>query len=247
MGKKPPHFAPGTTGRKRKDPSFPQLAACKRRRTPAPPPSAQELSGWASLPGDLAHFLAWRVFSEGGVVDYIAFRAVCSGWRASTSDPRRANLSLRKRLLRPLGWVALCDGDGEAPEEAREITFFHTGTARRLRVALPELRHHRIVGFTDGLVILLNKHTTAVRVVHPFTGDAVDLPPLAPAFHQAVKYRSCMLMMNAFVCEAPGGPCAPIVVVASFPDTPVVLWSQPGHQGWEVIHHGLELGKVLAL
>jgi hypothetical protein len=114
------------------------------------------------------------VFSDGGVVDYVAFRAVCSGWRASTSDPRRANVSLRKPLLRPLGWVTLCDGDGEAPDE---ITFFHTGTARRLRVALPELRRHRIVGFTDGLVILLNKRTTAVRVIHPFTGDAVDLPP----------------------------------------------------------------------
>jgi hypothetical protein len=143
------------------------------------------------------------VFLDGGVVDYVAFRAVCSGWRASTSDPRRANLSLRKPLLRHLGWVALCDGDGKAPDE---ITFFHTGTARRLRVAIPELRRHRIVGFTDGLVILLNKRTTAVRMIHPFTGDAVDLPPLAPAFHRAVKYRSCMLMMSAFVCEAPAGP-----------------------------------------
>ncbi|KAG2645048.1 hypothetical protein PVAP13_2KG394800, partial [Panicum virgatum] len=89
--------------------------------------------------------------------------------RASTASPR--DPTLRDVRFRPRGWVALCDGDGVRPADACQVNFFHTSTSRRLRVRLPELRGHRIVGFTDGLLILLNKSTTAVRVLHPFTRD----------------------------------------------------------------------------
>lgn len=81
------------------------------------------------------------------------------------------------------------------PRRRLRDTFFHTRTARSPRVRLPKLRCHRIVGFTDGLIILLHKRTTAVRVLNPFTGVAVDLPPLAPVFHQVVKNRNSLLYM----------------------------------------------------
>ncbi|EMS46790.1 hypothetical protein TRIUR3_20814 [Triticum urartu] len=115
---------------------------------------------------------------------YIAFRAVCSGWRTCAPAPR--DPTLRIPSLRPVGWVALC-----------QITFFHTQTARCLRVRLPELRRHRIIGFTDGLVILLHKRTTAVRVLNPFTGAAVDFPSLIPVYQQLIRNRNCVLGMNA--------------------------------------------------
>lgn len=121
MGRKLPPFAPA--GRKRKGPSFPTLSPCKLRRT-------TEASGWASLPTDLIHLVTSRLLS-GDVVDYISFRAVCSGWRSSTPEAR--DPTLRKSDLRPRGWVALCDGDGVRPDAACEITFFHTRTAKRLR------------------------------------------------------------------------------------------------------------------
>uniref|UniRef100_A0A0E0I330 KIB1-4 beta-propeller domain-containing protein n=1 Tax=Oryza nivara TaxID=4536 RepID=A0A0E0I330_ORYNI len=114
---------------------------------------------------------------------------------AAQCAPSPRDPTLRKHLLRPRAWVALCDGDAARPDDACEITFFHTRTARSLRVRLPELRCHRIVGFTDGLIILLHKRTTAVRVLNPFTGVAVDLPPLAPVFHQVVKNRNSLLYM----------------------------------------------------
>ncbi|GJN08979.1 hypothetical protein PR202_ga26941 [Eleusine coracana subsp. coracana] len=144
--------------------------------------------------------------------------------------------------LRPRAWVALCDSDAVRPDEAGEIAFFHTRTARCLRVRLPELRRYRIVGFTDGLVILLHKRTTGVRVLHPFTHVAVDLPPLAPVYHQVVRNRNALLLMSAAVCtESPSS----IAVVVWFPCTPGVLSTEPGRPGWEVIHKSMELLNTL--
>uniref|UniRef100_A0A0D9XDL1 KIB1-4 beta-propeller domain-containing protein n=1 Tax=Leersia perrieri TaxID=77586 RepID=A0A0D9XDL1_9ORYZ len=243
-------------GRKRKDPSFPHLtAACKRRLTattavssPATETAAEEdKSGWASLPTDIARLVGGRVLA-GDVVGYIAFRGVCSWWRACTPSPR--DPTLLDRRLRPRAYVALCDGDGVRPDANANrqiiITFLHTRTARCLRVRLPEeARHHRIVGFTDGLIILLHKRTTAVRVLHPFTLVAVDLPSLAPIFHQVVRNRNSLLDMNAAVC-ASAGAVKSIAVVVCFPYTPgVVLSSEPGHSGWEVIHRDMDLMNTL--
>lgn len=113
-----------------------------------------------------------------------------------------------------------------------------------LRVRLPELCRYRIVGFTEGLVILLHKRTTAVRVLHPFTRVAVDLPPLAPVYHQVVRNRNALLEMRAAVCTA--SPSS-IAVVIWFPCswTPVVLSTEPGRPDWEVIHKEMELLNTL--
>uniref|UniRef100_A0ACD5UKT5 Uncharacterized protein n=1 Tax=Avena sativa TaxID=4498 RepID=A0ACD5UKT5_AVESA len=221
-----------TARRKRRGPSLPPPSACKRRRTP-------EVSGWASLPTDIVHLVTNRLLA-GDVVDYIVFRAVCSGWCACTSDPR--DPTLRKPDLLPRGWVALCDGDGVRPDDAREITLFHTRTASRIRVRLAELRGHRIIGFTQGLVILVNKRTVAVRVLHPFTRVAVDLPSLVPVFHDAVRNRNSILDMHAAVCSA---SAASIAVVVWFPWTAVVLGVEAGRTTWEVLHRGLHLRSVL--
>lgn len=222
---------PATAGRKRKGPSLCPLVACKRWRATA--------SGWASLPTDVIQLVACRVLAA-DVVDYIAFRGACSGWRVCTPSPR--DPTLRKDYFRPRGWVALCDGDAVRPDDAGEITFFHTRTARCLRVSLPEIRRYRIAGFTDGLLILLHKRDTTVRVLHPFTRVAVDLPPLGPVYHEVVRNRNSMLEMRAAVCSA---STTSIAVVVWFPWTPVVLCAVPLRPGWEVIHEKMELGNTL--
>ncbi|KAF8717562.1 hypothetical protein HU200_025772 [Digitaria exilis] len=225
-------LAPATAGLKRKGPSLGPLVACKRWRTTA--------SGWASLPTDLIQLVACRVLA-GDVVDYIAFRGACSGWRVCTPSPR--DPTLRKYHFRPRGWVALCDGDGVRPDDAGEITFLHTRTSRCLRVSLPEIRRYRIAGFTDGLLILLHKRDTTVRVLHPFTRVVVDLPPLGPVYHEVVRNRNAMLEMRAAVCSA---LATSIAVVVWFPWTaPVVLCAVPFRSGWEVIHETMELGNTL--
>lgn len=240
MGRKLPPFAPAGTSteaagrsRKRKAPSFPPLSACKHRRT-------TEASGWASLHTDLIHLVTTLLLAH-DVVDYIAFRAVCSGWRACTPTPR--DPTLRDPRLRPRAWVALCDGDAIRPDDTCEIVFFHTRTARRLRVLLPELRGHRIVGFTDGLLILLHKRTTKVRVLHPFTRVVVDLPPLARVYHELVRQKK-LTDMKAAVCSSASSATS-IAVVVWFLCTNVVLGADPGSSDWEVLHRGYYVWSTL--
>uniref|UniRef100_A0A8R7UZF1 KIB1-4 beta-propeller domain-containing protein n=1 Tax=Triticum urartu TaxID=4572 RepID=A0A8R7UZF1_TRIUA len=231
MGRKLPPFAPAApaAARKRKGSALAPLAACKHS---AP---ARQIGGWASLPTDIVGLITCRLLAGGGdVVDYICFRAVCFSWRACTPAPRDPNL--RDPRLRPRGWVALCDGDAVRPDDACEIVLFHTRTARRLRVPLPELRRHIIIGFTDGLVILMHKTTTAVRVLHPFTRDVVDFQPLATLYHQVVRQKASLLDMNAAVCSSASSADS-ITVVVWFPYTDVVLAADPGSD-WEVLHRG---------
>jgi hypothetical protein len=82
---------------------------------------------------------------------------------------------------------------------------------------LPELQGHRIVGFTDGLVILINKETTADRVPHPFTRVAVDLPPIAAIFNYMVKEQQSRAWMRAAVCASQDSPDSIAVVAWSSP------------------------------
>ena len=167
----------------------------------------------------------------------MSLRSVCAPWRASTASPR--DPTLRDVRFRPRGWVALCDGDGVRPADACQVNFFHTST--RLRVRLPELRGHRIVGFTDGLLILLNKSTTAVRVLHPFTRVFLDLLPLANIFHLLVKDTWSRAWMEAAVCMS----YTSITVVAWFPNVPVVVCAEPTRPRWLVIYRNLHLWNVL--
>ncbi|GJN31207.1 hypothetical protein PR202_gb19573 [Eleusine coracana subsp. coracana] len=216
-------------GQKRQGDLFPILSTCKRQ--------AQVLD-WASLPRDNAIIITELLLEE-DVVDYMSFRAVCASWRASTSSPR--DPTLRDARFRPRCWVALCDGDGVRPVDAGEITFFNTSTSRCLRVRLPELQFYRIVGFTDGLVILLNKSTSVLRVIHPFTRIFLDLPPLAPIFRYFVKNTHSMAWMSAAVCLSHTS----IAVVVWFPNAPGVICSEPGQRWWTVIHERLELSTAL--
>lgn len=224
-----------SAGLKRKGYSFTALTHGKRPKTTRAPSHA---SDWSSLPLDITGIIAERLLVE-DVTDYMSFRAVCSHWRATTTSP--CDPTLQETRFRPRGWVALCDGDGVRPADACEITFLHTSTCRRIRVCLPELQKYRIVGFTDGLLILLNKTTTTLRVLHPFTRVFLDLPPLAPIFRDLVKPMESMVWMKAAVGWSHGS----IAVIAWFPIVPVVIYAEPGKPRWSVIHLGLELWTAL--
>ncbi|CAM0872212.1 unnamed protein product [Alopecurus aequalis] len=194
-------------------------------------------NGWASLPTDIVGLVVRRLLAgDGDIVDYISFRAVCFFWRACT--PQLREPTLRDRRLRPCGWVALCGADAVRPDEAREIAFFHTRTSRRIRVQLPELRGHRIVGFTDGLVILLHKRTSAVRVLHPFTRVAVDLPSLARVYRrdsELGRWKHNLLVMRTVVCDSANSANS-IAVVVWFPWRMAVFAAEPGDSDWKVLH-----------
>uniref|UniRef100_K4A2W2 DUF295 domain-containing protein n=1 Tax=Setaria italica TaxID=4555 RepID=K4A2W2_SETIT len=184
----------------------------------------EEGRNWASLLPDLLNLVAARLLAV-DVVDYISFRVVRARWRASAPSPR--DPTLRDPCLHPRGWVALCDGDGVRPANAFEVAFFHAATGGRLRVRLPELRGHRIVGFTDGLLILINKETTTVRVLHPFIRAAVDLPPIAAIFNHMASADS-------------------IAVVAWFPTVPGVVVAEHSSPCWYIVYHSVELASAIS-
>ncbi|KAL6601359.1 hypothetical protein ACP70R_044579 [Stipagrostis hirtigluma subsp. patula] len=221
---------------------FPSPADCAGRlcKRPSPAPATEEWRDWASLHADLAGLISARVLAA-DALDHMAFRAVCAQWRASA--PRAHDPTLRDARLRPRGWVALCDGDGVRPADACEVALLNTATGRCVRARLPELRGHRIVGFTDGLLILLHKATTAVRVLHPFTGAAVDLPPLAAVFTGLVRNQHFRAWMRAAVCLSQTSPDS-IAVVAWFPTSPVVVVAEPSFPSWHVVNRRLPLAAA---
>ncbi|XP_052146109.1 uncharacterized protein LOC127765284 [Oryza glaberrima] len=204
---------------------------------------------WTSLHGDIANHIAERLLAgDGGVKDYMAFRAVCSHWRASTDTPRDPTLADPR--FRPRGWIPICENIGLRPADAGWIAYLHAATGKVRRGMLPEaVRGHRIVGFTDGLVVLLDTRTAAIRVVHPFTRVTVHFPTLAIFFHTVVRLHPSFSMdsfiwMNAFVCAAAGRP-ASIAVVITFPDMPLVITAQPGSKSWSMVNTDLNLSTTL--
>ncbi|KAM0846561.1 hypothetical protein ACQ4PT_055582 [Festuca glaucescens] len=184
-----------------------------------------------------------RLLHSGDIVDYVVFRAVCSAWRACTPTPRERGPALRDPGLRQRDWIALCDGDSVRPDDAGEIDLFHTRTARRLRVRVPDLGDRRIVGFSEGLLVLVHKATAEIRVLNPFTCVAVDFPSLASVYPETIKYRCAFLAMRATVCSAASS--SSIAVVVCFPYTDSVLAAEAGSNHWEILHRQLFVSNTL--
>jgi hypothetical protein len=193
------------------------------------------------------------VLIAGDVVDYIALRAACSDWRASTDSPILGG----HRHHPAIGWAALCDGDAARPDDAGEVAFFKPATGRSLRVRL-RLRGSRVVAFSAGLLVLLHKRETTVRVLHPFTRAVLlDLLSLVRAFRVVGGTRDSLLRMNAAVFTTPvatttttpsASACAAAIdaVVAWFPGTRAVLFAKPGDAAWDAVVLDIELQSVLA-
>ncbi|RCV31941.1 hypothetical protein SETIT_6G218700v2 [Setaria italica] len=130
-----------------------------------PPPAPGAIAtpvadSWASLPGDLVRLVASRVL-DGDLLDYVHFRAVCTGWRSGAASPRcRGVVDPR---FHPRRWMMLPEGHG-------------------LRPGHPDLRGYiRFLNLDTGTV-----EDSAVRLLHPFTGDIAELPPLATLLPQVV-------------------------------------------------------------
>jgi hypothetical protein len=221
-------------GRKRKHGAA--LLAGRKRLRP------EHASGdWASLPTDMVCLVTDRLLHIGDVVDYVVFRAVCSAWRASTPAPRERDPALMDPSLRQRDWIALCDGDSDRPDDAGDLDLFHTRTARRVRVRVPDLADHRIVGFSEGLLVLMHRSNAGIRVLNPLTRVAVDFPSLASVYPEAIKYPCAFLGMRAAVCTA----ASSIAVVVWCPYMDPVLAAEADSDHWEILHRELPVSNTL--
>uniref|UniRef100_A0A0E0AGF4 KIB1-4 beta-propeller domain-containing protein n=1 Tax=Oryza glumipatula TaxID=40148 RepID=A0A0E0AGF4_9ORYZ len=113
---------------------------------------------------------SWRSSSP----DYVRFRAVCSPWGRGVLDPR----------LHPgARWMMFPEGFGRFPGHralaghARFLDLSASAAAALIRVPLPLLRDHYVLDSPDGLLLLQRDGDTAIRLLHPFTGDIAEFPP----------------------------------------------------------------------
>ncbi|XP_010240573.2 uncharacterized protein LOC100832609 isoform X2 [Brachypodium distachyon] len=141
--------------------------------------SSSDASPWASLHEDLIPLIGWRVLETGDLLDYVRLRAVCRQWRSATPSPRgRGVLDAR---FHPRRWMMLPEGHGLHPGHYKlrgYIRFFNLSTGAIVRRKLPLFSDHCVLDSADGLLLLQRDQDSAIRLLHPFTGDIVDLPPL---------------------------------------------------------------------
>uniref|UniRef100_A0A0A9DIU2 F-box domain-containing protein n=1 Tax=Arundo donax TaxID=35708 RepID=A0A0A9DIU2_ARUDO len=158
----------------------------KRRRTSDP--------GWPSLPEDLVRLVASRVLA-GDLLDYVRFRAVCPRWRSGTDSPRGRGVSDPR--FHPRRWMMLPEGHGLYPGHAdlgSYACFLNLDTGLLVRSRIPLLGDHCAIDSVDGLLLLLRDlyNQSAVRLLHPFTGDVTELPPLGTLLPQlGTRLLSC--------------------------------------------------------
>ncbi|TVU41784.1 hypothetical protein EJB05_15332, partial [Eragrostis curvula] len=175
-------------------------SAAKRGRVAAAATSAS--SPWSSMPGDLVERIAERVLA-GDPVDYVRLRASCRHWRASTADPRGRGVSDAR--FHPRQWMMLPEGHGLYPGHPRlrgRVRFFNRATGAFVGVHLPLFADHAALDCPDGLLLLQRDADTAVRLLNPFTGDIVELPPLSSLLRQARLGDDDSLRYYRRVCAA---------------------------------------------
>ncbi|XP_025791567.1 uncharacterized protein LOC112872716 [Panicum hallii] len=152
--------------------------------SPATVASDASTSPWPSLPDDLIRLLASR-FLAGDLLDYLHFRAVCAPWRSSTASPRGRGVV--EPRFHPRHWALLPEGHGLYPGHPKlhgYVRFFNLDTGAFVRVHIPLFDDHCVLDSYQGPLVLQRDHDTAIRLLHPFTGDILDLPPLSTLLPQ---------------------------------------------------------------
>ncbi|KAM0824574.1 hypothetical protein ACQ4PT_070106 [Festuca glaucescens] len=135
------------------------------------------MSPWLSLHADLVQLVGWRLLAAGDLLDYVRFRAVCTHWRSSATAPRGSGIVDPR--FHPRRWMLLPEGHGLHPDGGRKKLFnLSTGVSICTRLPLPN--DYRILDLVDGLLLVQwgKQDSAVIRLLHPFTGDFAELPPL---------------------------------------------------------------------
>ncbi|KAM0851408.1 hypothetical protein ACQ4PT_052431 [Festuca glaucescens] len=126
---------------------------------------------WANLTAGPVDLIAERVLAD-DVANYLRFRAVCSSWRRSTKSPH-AHGTLDHRF-HPRRWIMLSQASS-AIRKRRD--FLNISTGEHIWVNLSELWCHFVFGSTsDGLIVMCDKRTYAVRLLNPLTRQLTVFP-----------------------------------------------------------------------
>lgn len=130
--------------------------------------------------------------------EYLRFRAVCKPWRELTEDPRARDV-LDTRF-RPHGWFTLLK-QGEPPSGRRLLNTF---TMARVRLDLEIFCTSHLVSVVDGLLVMCDKASNTVRLLHPFTGMLAEFPDITNVRSYGGAEPNARLGMDAFKAHFPG-------------------------------------------
>jgi hypothetical protein len=117
---------------------------------------------WANLTTEFVEDIARRLLSV-DVSEYLRFRAVCKPWRVLTDDPRERGRGVLDSRFIPHNWFPLCK-QAAAPFHCR-LENRVTGVRVGLNLEVFSTSHY--LSLLDGLLVLCDKVTYTVRVLHP--------------------------------------------------------------------------------
>lgn len=195
---------------------------------------------WSNVGDGPAGLIAERVLAD-DVTDYVRFRAVCRPWRQCTADPR-AHGMLDRRFL-PRRWIML-------PEEVADPDrrLLNVSTGQCVRAHLPELRGHEVCAPTiEGLLVLRNRATYAVRLLNPLTRQVADLPPATTLY--SLYWRAGMYDAYPrldFVVSAAGLADDDATVAVLFEEVQMLAVAKPGDEQWTLVKQGASFSPAIS-
>jgi hypothetical protein len=195
------------------------------------------MSPWLSLHADLVQLVGWRLLATGDLLDYVRFRAVCKYWRSSAAAP--SGRGIVDPRFHPRRWMLLPEGHGLHPDDGRKKLFnLSTGLSVCTWLSLPS--DYRILDSVDGLLLVQwgKQDSAAIRLLHPFTGDFADLPPLMSLVRarmnmsEHTRHRQWVNFQSVTSISVSAGEVVAVMIKIS--DIPVVFFATTKDQQWDV-------------
>ncbi|KAL6858932.1 hypothetical protein ACP4OV_017934 [Aristida adscensionis] len=155
-----------------------------------------EWRDWANLPTELVEDIAGRLLSL-DVSEYLRLRSACKPWRQCTGDPLACGGGLDRRF-RPRDWITVSHC---ASPSSRLLINVSTGA--RAEVDLPDLRNHHCFGVADGLLVLCDKSTSAIRLLNPLTSALVSFPTITDVRATMLPVSAPLRAFEAFYTSEP--------------------------------------------
>jgi hypothetical protein len=111
--------------------------------------------------------------------------------------------------------------------------FLNLTTGECIRMDLPELEEHALLALTpEGLILLLDEPTRAVRLLNPLTRQLTDLPPvtalLTPEWQLDGHLGKTIEVHGASIVDAS-------IVLVSFKWPEVFVVAKPGDERWTLV------------
>jgi hypothetical protein len=174
------------------------------------------------------------------VADYVCFRAVCRPWRLCTADPRAHGILDRR--FHPRRWIML--REEVADPDRRRLLNISTGQC--VRAHLPELRDHDVCAPTvEGLLLLFNRSTYAIRLLNPLTRQVSDLPP-ATTLYRGAGMHDAYPRQDFNVSYAGIADDATIAIVVVFNRIQVLAVAKLGDEQWTLVEQGTLISSAIS-